>query len=264
MPELHDRTLGTSPEHRILYAIQQTGSRLVGDRFLAAYLTDCIAMVDGLGPLHKLLLVSEGEKRGADPSLIKSHLAQADDNLRWAAEMKAEDYHRTNVLAFLSQWAAHEAGNENIIAVILGTIQAAAASAASKFSSGKYDMAKWPWSEELCLEIAQKLDQKAKVNTPDGGWDAAARLATLYAWLGVTVILPSHISAKFNEASMVRNVLLHRYGRLGQRDIERVPHLAEYRNKAVQLTRARLGEYHQAITDVFIVIMNGITANGWK
>jgi hypothetical protein len=264
MPELHERSLGTLPENRILYALHQTGSRLVGDRFLAAYLTDCIAMVDGLGPLHKFMLASEGEKRGMASNLIEFHLAQADDNLRWAAEMKAEDYHRTNVLAFLSQWAAHEAGNENIIAAILSTIQTAAASAASKFPPDRYDMAKWPWSEDLCLEIAQKLDQKAKVNTLDGGWDAAARLATLYAWLGVTVNFPAHSSAKFNEASMVRNVLLHRYGRLGQRDIKRAPHLAEYHNKAVQLTRARLSEYHQAITDVFAILMKGITENGWK
>ena len=63
---------------------------------------------------------------------------------------------------------------------------------------------------------------------------------------------------------MVRNVLLHRYGRLGQRDIKRAPHLAEYHNKAVQLTRARLSEYHQAITDVFAILMKGITENGWK
>lgn len=63
---------------------------------------------------------------------------------------------------------------------------------------------------------------------------------------------------------MVRNVLLHSYGLLDQRDITRAPHLAEYRNMAVQLTRTRLEEYHQAIIDVYVVIMNSITASGWK
>lgn len=173
------------------------------------------------------MLVSEGQKQGAAPERIKALLAQAEDNLRWAAEMKAEDYHRTNVLAFLSFWAAHEAGSENIITAILSTIQPAAASAADKFALGKYNMANWPWPEEQCLDIAQKLDQKAKGKTPDGGWDSAASLTTLYGWLGVPLTVPSPVSGKFNEAAMVRNVLLHRYGRLGPRDIVRVPHLAE-------------------------------------
>lgn len=264
MPELHDHLLGTPPEHKILHALQRTGSRLVGDRFLANYLAECLNIVDGLGPVHKLLLASEGQKLGAAPERIKALLAQAEDNLRWAAEMKAEDYHRTNVLAFLSFWAAHEAGSENIIMAILSTIQSAAASAADKFALSKYNIANWPWPEEQCLEIAQKLDQKAKDKTPDGGWDSAARLTTLYGWLGVTLTVPSPASEKFNEASMVRNVLLHRYGRLGPRDVVRAPHLAEYQNKAIQLTRARLGEYYQAVVDVHVAVMNGVTATGWK
>lgn len=264
MPELHDRMLGTSPEHKIHYALQRTGSRLVGDLFLASYLAECLNIVDGLGPMHKLMLASEGQKRRAAPERIKTLLAKADDNLRWAAEMKAEDYHRTNVLAFLSFWAAHEAGNENIIAAILSTIQPAAASAADKFRSGKYNIENWPWSEEQCLEIAQKLDQKAKDKTPDGGWDCAARLTTLYGLLGVTVKVSLPASEKLNEASMVRNVLLHRYGRLGSRDIVRVPHLAEYKDKAVQLTQARLREYYQAVVDVHHAVMNGVTATDWK
>ncbi len=264
MPELKNRTLGTPPEHKVLYAVQQTGSRLVGDRFLANYLSDCLGIVDGLGPVHKLLLASEGHKRGADPKIIKSLLAGTEDNLRWAAEMKTEDYHRTNVLAFLSFWAAHEAGSENIIAAILGTVQAAAEAAAGKFPVEKCDIAKWPWPEDQCFDLAQKLDQKAKVKTLDGGWDAAARLVTTYNWLGVSITIPFQSSAKFNEASMVRNVLLHRYGRLGPRDIERVPHLAEYRHESVHLTRARLNEYFQAVIDVHLAIMKGVFATGWK
>ena len=264
MPELHDQMLGTSPEHKIQHALHRTGSRLIGDRFLASYLADCLHIVDGLGSVHKLMLASEGQKRGAAPERIKALVTHAEDNLRWAAEMKAEDYHRTNVLAFLSFWAAHEAGSENIITAILSTIQATAASAADKFALGRYNAATWPWPEEQCLEIAQKLDQKAKDKTADGGWDSAARLTTLYGWLGVTLTTPSPASEKFNEASMVRNVLLHRYGRLGPRDIVRAPHLAEYRNKAIQLTRARLGEYFQSVIDVHLTVMNGIAATGWK
>ena len=264
MPELNDRMLGTSPAHTISYALHQTGSRLVGDRFLASYLMECLQIVDGLGPVHKLMLNSEGQKRGAAPEHINALLAQAEDHLRWAAEMKAEDYHRTNVLAFLGFWAAHEAGTENIIASILAAIKPAAESAVTRFGPGKYEIASWPWTEDQCLEIAQKLDQKAKDKTLNGGWNSAARLTTQYAWLGVDLILTSTASDKFNEASMVRNVILHRYGRLGPRDIFRFPHLAEFEHRAIQLTQARLAEYYQAVVDIHIAVINGITANNWK
>jgi hypothetical protein len=264
MPELHDRILGTAPGNKIHHTLQQTGSRLFGDRLLASYLSSCLSIVDGLGPVHKFMLASEGLKLSASPELIKTQVAQADDNLRWAAEIKAEGYHRTNVLSFLSFWAAYEAGNENIIAAILSTIQPSALAVTEKFGQGKYVITNWPWAEDQCLEIAQKLDQKAKDKTQDGGWDVAARLTTLYGWLGVTITVPKPASEKFNEASMVRNVLLHRYGRLGQRDIARAPHLAEFENKAIQLTRPRLDEYYQAVVDVHIAIMHGITATGWE
>jgi len=264
MPELHDRVLGTAPEKKIYHALQQTGSRLVGDRILASHLADCLSIVDGLGPVHKLMLASVGQKRDASPELVKAQVAKAEDNLRWAAEMKAEGYHRTNVLSFLSFWAAYEAGNENIISAILSSIQPSATSATEQFKKGKYVIANWPWAEDQCLEIAQKLDQKAKDKTQDGGWDVAARLTTLYGWLGVTIAVPKIASEKFNEASMVRNVLLHRYGRLGQRDMARAPHLAEFKNKAIQLTQPRLDEYYLALTDVHTAIMDGITATGWE
>ena len=264
MPELQDRPLGTSPEHKVLYALGQTSSRLVGDRFLASYLTDCLHMVSGLGPAHALALAETGQKQGAEPELNTILFAQAEDNMRWVSEMQAEDYHRINVLAFLSLWAAHETGTENIIAAALGTINSAATSAAGKFPPGRYGIGDWPWSDEKCLEIAQKLDQKAKSETPDGGWDVAARLTRLLGWLGATIAIPSNASIKLNEASMVRNVLLHRYGRLGPRDIERAPHLAVNENNAVQITRKRLGEYSQAVNETHIAVMQGVHAAGWK
>jgi hypothetical protein len=168
------------------------------------------------------------------------------------------------VLAFLSLWSAYETGTENIVAAALSTINPAAASAASKFSRGRYDMGDWPWPDEKCLEIAQKLDQKAKLDTPDGGWDVAARLTTLFGWLGTDIAISPNTANTLNEASMVRNVLLHRYGRLGPRDIERAPHLAVNENNAVQITRKRLGQYSQAVNDTHVAVMHGVVAAGWK
>lgn len=231
---------------------------------MSSYLAECINITEGLGPVHKKLLDTEGQRLGASPAIISSILARADDTIHWANEMRLENYHRTNVLAFLSMWATHEAGYENIFTAILSTIKTAAESVSEKFPAGKYRMTDWPWTEDRCLEITQKLDHKAKEKTPDGGWDAAARLITLCGWVGIDIAIPPQSSAKFNEASMIRNVLVHRYGRLGARDVARVPHLAEYQNKAVQLTAARLAEYQQAVFDVYVITHKAILTTGWK
>lgn len=265
MPELQDNQLGTPPEHKVSHAIHRIGSRLVGDFFLASYLVDCLNMVSGLGPVHKLLLVAEGEKRAVPADQIQAILAKEEDKLRWVAQVKAEDYHRTNVLSFLSLWAAQEAGNENVVAAILGTYEKAAAAAGAKFKAGKkYPMDEWPWTEDRCLEVAQKLDQKSKEETTDGGWDFAARLVTVYGWLGATLQVDGSAASKYNEANMVRNVLLHRYGRLGPRDIERAPHLVGQPNNAIQLSRKLLAEYYNAIVAVHTAISAGVAAAGWK
>ena len=263
MPELQDSVLGTPTEHKVMHAVARTTSRLVGDLFVANYIIDCLKMVSGLGDIHKILLVDAGQKRGAPSQTIAQLVAQANDNIRWVSEMQNENYHRVSVLAFLSLWAAFESGNENIIATVIQTVHPAANSAAERFSKGKYDVSSWPWAEEKCFEIAQKLDQKAKSETHDGGWDIASRLTTLFGWLGAKLCISVDTAEKLNEASMVRNVLLHRYGRLSPRDIQRAPHLVVTDTNAVHITRARLGEYSQAVNETHVAVMRGVAAAGW-
>lgn len=263
MPELQDPTLGTPSRNKIMYAIQQTGSRLIGDEFLAGYLIDCLKMAEGLIPVQKYMMSKEAMQRGIATDIIAQRNAQTDNNLRWLEQMESEDFHRVNVLSFLSLWAAYESGNENIIAAILESQQSAADSAAGKFPPTKYAALQWPWTEDICLDVASKLDQKAKSATPDGGWDIAARLTTLLSWLGVDIEIPAKSAACLNEASMVRNVLLHRYGRLGPRDIERAPHLDERGNKAIKITRSRLRQYSDAVRVVNVSIMIGVEKAGW-
>lgn len=264
MPELNDPALGTSPEHKVSYAIHQTGSRLVGDLFLASYLADSLRMVDRLAPVHKLMLTAEGRRQGFSDEKIQSIIGESSGVLGWIESIKNEGFHRTNVLSFLSFWAAYEAGNENVIAAILSSVESAAAVAVSKFKAGRYSMNNWPWDNEQCLEIAQKLDVKAKDVTPDGGWDVGGRIVTLYAWLGATIAIEKSAASTFNEASLVRNVLLHRYGRLGPRDVERVPHLVEFDNGAIRLSGARLDGYYQSVVSVLNAVMGGVAAAGWK
>jgi hypothetical protein len=264
MVQLQRPKIATPEDAKIFYCIHETGSLLVGDRFLPGYIADCIQMAEGLGHLHKLLIAQGATKRNTDPAVLSRLIVQADDTIRWAKEIRGEGYHQIHTLTFLSEWSAQEAGAENVIAAILETIKEAAEIATSKFSNGRYNINDWPWPSERCLEIAQKLDQKAKEKTIDGGWDISARLAVLFGWLGITLNIEPKVAAKYNEASMMRNVIVHRYGRLGANDAKRVPHLFEWVGKTVPMTSQRLGEYHQAIVDVHLTIMNGVLANGWR
>ncbi|WP_457356236.1 hypothetical protein [Roseateles sp. P5_D6] len=264
MTELRDSPLATPPENKVFYALHRIGSRLVGDLFLASYLSSSLNLVNTLGPLHRAATFSGGEKQGLAPELLDRILAQQDDTMRWVADAKAEGYHRTNVLAFLSLWAAHEAGHENVMAAILETVRSSALAASAKFKRGRFDVDDWPWSEDRCLDLAQRLDQKAKEVIPDGGWDAAGRLATAYGWLGCILRVPPDAAETFNEASMVRNVLLHRYGRLSGRDIQRAPHLATHANGAIQLSEERLKLYYRAVVAVLNAATEAVAAAGWR
>lgn len=264
MVQLQRPKIATPESAKILYCIHETGSLLVGDFFLPSYITKCIQIAEGLGDIHKLLLSKDAATRNTDQETLDRALAQADDNIRWAKNIRSEDYHQIHTISFLSEWSAQEAGIENVLAAILETKEDAAEVAASKFANGRYDMKDWPWTNEKCLEIAQKLDQKAKEKTSNGGWDISARLALLFEWLGVKLEIKPKDASTYNEASMVRNVIVHRYGRLGANDVERAPHLGEWSGKTIPMTRDRFGEYHQAIVNVHLAIMGGVLANGWK
>ena len=264
MTQLEPPKLGTPRDAKISYCLHETGSLLVGDFFTAGYFNACLLIVENAGAVHKNMLRLTGAASNASAEQIETLLAQADDNIRWAKEMREEGYHQTNAHAFLSQWAALEAGNENVIAAVIEKIRSAADAVAGRFSKGRYDISIWPWPEDTCLEIAQKLDQKAKNKTPDGGWDATARLSTLFRWLGVSFDIEKQAAIKFNEASMVRNIIVHRYGRPSASDIARDPLLSEWQGKSIPMTQDRLHEYHRAMIAVHLAICQGIWANGWK
>jgi hypothetical protein len=262
--QLHRLVLGTPKEAKITYCLHETGAWLMGDRFLPSYISNCLRIVEGRGDVHKFLLLKECVNENVSEENRKILLARAEDTIKWAKQTREQEYHEVHTLVFLSEWAAQEAGNENVIAAILETIEPAAIAAAEKFKKDRYNIADWPWAEETCLEIAQKLDQKAKGETPNGGWDIAARLTVLFGWLGVSINVKPAIAAKYNEASMLRNVVVHRYGRLGPADAANAPHLSEWIGKTVPMTSSRFDEFHEAIIGVHLKIWEAVQKNGWK
>ncbi len=191
-------------------------------------------------------------------------IANLDDVSRWAQVERLDGYHTVNTHVFITLWAAQEAGMENIAAEIIRTNRDAAALAAGKFAPGRFSIADWPWHESTCIEIAQRLDGKAKDATPNGGVDVTARLKTLFSWFGLNLDVPDAESKTYNEASMVRNVVLHRYGTLGTKDVESFPALLEWCDKVLPMTTERLRSYHNAVVAVFLSTARAVWASKYK
>lgn len=265
MPELKKRPLATPREDApVDWVIHQMGSSLIGEYFSAGYYRDCLQMAKAMAPQHRPSLTAIHAARKSDSPNLERMIAQLEDVSRWAAEVHSEDYHTVNTHVFITLWAALEAGIENVLAAILQANGRAAQIASDKFQRGKYPTADWPWSEALCLEIAQKLDTKAKKATEGGGIDIARRIATLFSWFGLNIEIDEQISKKFNEASMVRNVILHRYGYLGSQEIANFPELSQWVGEVLPITTDRLNAYDAAVKAMYLAMAKAIWSSEYS
>jgi hypothetical protein len=153
---------------------------------------------------------------------------------------------------------------ENVISEILRTSNRAAKIASEKFQNGKYSLADWPWSESMCLEVAQKLDVKAKNATDDGGVNIASRTITLFSWFGLNIQIDDKTARKYNEASRVRNVILHRYGQLTLRDAEDFPELAKWVGEVLPITTERINRYYEAVIAMHLAVAKAVWSSEYK
>lgn len=259
MSELKKRPLGTPREKApVNWVIHQTGTYLIGELFGGGYYRECLKMAKAMVSQHRPALTAIHKARSSSAADLERMIAHLEDASRWAAEVESEGYHTVNTHAFITLWAAQEAGIENVIAEIIRTSGYAAKIASEKFPSGKYPLANWPWSESTCIELAQKLDTKAKNATKEGGENIAARVTTLLSWLDLDIEIDDATAKKYNEASMVRNVILHRYGYLSSQNVENFPELAQWAGEILPITTERLTTYYQAITAMHLAIAKAV------
>lgn len=265
MPELKKSTLGTSREQApVKWVIQQIGLFLVGELFNGGYYRDCLRMAESMASKHRQSLTAIQAARKSKSVDIERIIAHCEDVSRWAGEVHSEDYHTVNTHVFITLWAAQEAGIENVISEILRTSNHAAKIASEKFQNGKYPLAGWPWSESMCLEVAQKLDTKAKNATDDGGINIAKRTITLFSWFGLNVQIDDKTARNYNEASRVRNVILHRYGQLTPRDAEDFPELAQWVGEVLPITTERMNKYYNAVKAMHLAIAKATWSSEYK
>lgn len=265
MPELKKRDLSTSKEQApVTWVIHQIGSFLVGELFNDGYYRDCLHMVEAMATQHRRVLTAMNALRKSNSGDLENKIKYLEDVSRWAGKVRSEDYHTVNTHVFITLWAAQEAGIENVISEILRTSNQAAIIASEKFQNGKYPLNDWPWSESTCLEIAQKLDTKAKKAMDEGGVDIAGRITTLFSWFGLNIQIDNQSARKYNEASRVRNVILHRYGQLTSRDAEEFPDLAQWVGEVLPITVERIHSYYGAVTAMHLAIAKAVFSSEYK
>lgn len=231
MTSLIAPTLGTSTTAWQYYCLHLTSSYVLKEYFLAFNYQECIA-------------AAETRKSEVGP---------------WAVEMRQQGYHELFTHSFIGMWAAFEAGIEDTVAAFIQNSSGAAASVAAKFKKDRYRIETWPWPTETCAEIAQKLDGKAKEATENGGVDLWARLATLFSWLDVDVSTDASLSIWLAEASLMRNIIVHKYGKIDAGDVSAAPTLSPWVGQVMPLDRDTFSAYYTAISQFSVALMSAIS-----
>jgi hypothetical protein len=231
MTNLTTPELGTSPTAWQHYSLHLMSSYVLKEYFLAFNYQECIAAAE----------------------------TRATEVGPWALDMRKQGYHELFTHSFIGMWAAFEAGIEDTVAAFIRNSRVAAVSVASKFKTPPFPIENWPWPVEACDEIAQKLDGKAQKATFNGGNDLCARLVTLFSWLDIDVVTESSLPTRLAEANLMRNIIMHRYGKIDQGDVAVVPRLVAWQGQVMPIDRGTFTAYYQAIIDFLIALMKAIS-----
>jgi hypothetical protein len=231
MTSLQQPKLGTDPvKGWPYYALHMTASYVLKEFFLAFNYRECLA-------------ASESRTTEIGP---------------WSVSMRREGYHELFTHSFVGMWAAFEAGLEDTLAAFLKNSHRAATAAAARFPVQRYPMSKWPWDQSVCTEIAQKLDQKAKTSLSNGGFDIHARYQLMFGWIEIDLPDDVRLSEELAEVNLLRNIIMHRYGRIDEKDAEQLPKLKHWIGSVMPLDQESFTRYNKAISSLLVVLMNAI------
>lgn len=255
MPELKSRTLGTDRDKApVAWVIHQMGSYLIGEYFNGGYYRECLKMAESMLQYHRPQLTKIYEARQSKSVDLERMIANLEDVSRWAGRMKSDDYHTINTHVFITLWAAQEAGFENIISTMVRANKNAASIALGKLKPGKFQIETWPWSEVVSLKIYKSLEQRA-IKDVGSGKDVAKRISTMFSWFDISFFLDDTQAGLYNEASLVRNTIMHRYGYVDSEDVACFPTLQPWVDQVVPMTNERLAGYYKAIVAIYLGII---------
>ncbi|MCE5210106.1 MAG: hypothetical protein LLG40_00925 [Deltaproteobacteria bacterium] len=250
MTGLEKIKLGTDPERGWrYYSIHLTGTQVLKEFFLVSKYQQCIKFAfkhhERTEKNIKLL-----ERTGRSFPYKKEVLANANELSAWAQKMDCESYHDLYINAFIGMWASFESGVENIIRDYVFNDKNVALVLSGLFKPGRYKIEEWPWPIETCMELAQKIDAKAKIETKDGGLRYANRLQKMFSWIGINLNLTDSSKDALDEANRVRNILLHRYGQVSEKDAHEFPILQNWVGGVMPIDKKKFLSYYNGIIEV--------------
>jgi len=258
MTSLVKPTLGTDPKTGWrFYSLHLTSSYVLKEFFLVSYYRRCIENAFDYDKKTKnnIAIIEKLKGSVADKDPI---LASAEDLSKWAKEMNSQNYHELYVHSFIGMWSSFETGLENTIADFVQHDYEVAKMLIGKFKSGRYEISNWPWNRSTCLEIANKIENKAKDATKDVSLDLFARIQTMFSWLGIEIKMEDKERNYLAEANRVRNILLHRYGEISEEDALYFPSLSNWMGSVMPFNKEIFTNYYDSIIKTLISVMSGI------
>lgn len=179
---------------------------------------------------------------------------------KWALQMEEQKYHDLYVHSFIGMWSSFESGLVNIVADFIKNDREVAINLSSKFKPGRFDIDTWPWDTEVCLDLAQCIESKAKRDVENGGVNFFLRIQKLFSWLNINIDISPQEQSFLSEANRVRNILLHRYGVVSEKDAREFTCLLPWVGSVMPLSKEKFTNYFNGISQTLISIMKGIAS----
>ncbi len=240
------------------YSLHLATSYLLKEYFLVSNYRRSIELAFNHGKNTEILLNKVKDLKIYNNLQIEMMLGSANELSNWAITMKEENYHELYVHSFIGMWSSFESGIENILADFINNDLVVAEKAISLFKAGRFNIEEWPWDKSICLEIAQKLEPKAKNNTEDGGINYFKRIKTLFSWFGISIEIEEQYQSSLSEANRMRNIILHRYGEISEKDAIDFPCFSHWIGQVKPLDKDTFNSYYKSMSMTFISLLNGI------
>jgi hypothetical protein len=80
----------------------------------------------------------------------------------------------------------------------------------------------------------------------------------MFSWLGIEIKIKDNEKSYLAKANRVRNILLHRYGEVSEKDASDFSSLSNWVGSVMPLNKAKFNNYYDGIVATLISIMFGI------
>ncbi len=257
MPILNDIKINVDPiKEWPMYAIRKTHSYILREFFMSSNYKICIENSQDYYEKNKFILneiKKTNKSLGLDEEIF---LANAKEISDWTLEMEKEDYNDLYIHSFIGMWSALETGIENIFKDFVKNDIISAKNIITKFKLGKYNINNWPWNDSTCYEIASNLEKRVRQlnSNKNLGVNYYERIKIVFSWFELEYNLNNEDIYYLNEANRVRNIILHRYGNIEEKDISDFPRLRQYKNRLIHINEELFNRYYSAIMNMLIEV----------